>query len=96
MMKTMLLALAGAFALAMGSTAVQPAPAYADDMAKVDCSKAENANDPACKAGGKMMKDEGDMKMKDMGDMKMKDMGDMKGEGDKDKGDKMMKDEKSK
>ena len=90
MKKVIFPALAAAFVFAAGSVAFQPMLVRADDMPKVDCGMAENANDPACQKmkGDPMMKDDG--KMKD--DAKTKDDGNMKM---KDDGGKMMKDEKN-
>lgn len=49
MKKFLLSAMAAAFVLGVGTAAFVPTPALADDKPKVDCSKKENADNPACK-----------------------------------------------
>jgi hypothetical protein len=49
MKKLLLSAIAAAFVLGVGSVTFQATPARADDKPKVDCTKKENVDNPACK-----------------------------------------------
>jgi hypothetical protein len=49
MKKLVLSAVAAAFVLGIGGVAFTPVKAFAADQPKVDCTKKENADNPACK-----------------------------------------------
>ena len=49
MKKFILAAMAAAFVMGVGAATFVPTKAFAADKPKVDCTKKENADNPACK-----------------------------------------------